>query len=85
MNAKYKYLCTVEVSGKPYAATIEASRVSPGDLVDLDNGIRGTVARVAFVDTESEEYKLFTDFVAVDEIAAVYRCTWNNIEESEVK
>ena len=83
MDAKYRYLCAVEVGDHLYAATIECARVSCGDLVDLDNGERGIVTRVAFTDTESDEYKLFTDFVSVDEITAVYSCTWNKTEESE--
>lgn len=83
MDEKYKYLCAVEVGDHLYAGIIKSSRVSAGDLVDLDNGMRGSVTRVAFTDTESDEYKLFTDFVSVDEITAVYRCRWNKSEESE--
>ena len=83
MDAKYMYLCAVEVGDHLYAGIIDSPIVSPGDLVDLDNGERGIVTRVAFTDTESDEYKLFTDFVSVDEITAVYRCRWNKTEESE--
>ena len=83
MDTKYVYLCSVEVGDKLYAATIEYPMVSRGDLVVLDNGVRGTVSSAVFTDTESDGYKLFTDFVAVDEIVAVYRCSWNLNEESE--
>lgn len=83
MDAKYIYLCAVEVGDHLYAATIETPMVSPGDLVDLDNGERGIVTRMVFTDTESDDYKLFTDFVSVDEITAVYHCRWNKTEESE--
>ena len=85
MDAKYLYLCAVEVGDRLYAATIENHDVFPGDLVDLSAGIRGTVIRMVFIDTESSEYSIFTDFVAVDEIVKVYHHTWSKTEESEEK
>lgn len=85
MEDRYKYICAVEADDKLFAASIEDRRISPGDLVTLDNGVFGTVKRVVFWDTNADDYAFLTDFVPVDEIVEVYRHTWSKSEESEEK
>ena len=83
MDANYKYLCAIEAGDSLYAALIDSAEVHPGDLVILDNGVQGYAKRVVFVDVSSQDYAIFTDFVAVDEIVKVYHHWWSKNEESE--
>ena len=83
MDAKYKYLCEVKSGVRIHAATTSDCIAFVGDLVVLNNGERGTVAKVVIVNTEDEDYAIFTDFVQVHEIVEVYRRTWGKEKESE--
>lgn len=83
MDAKYTYLCAVSDGEKLHAATTTECLALVDDLVVLDNGVRGTVVRVVFVNTTDEDYAMFNDFVPVHEIVEVYRRTWVKTNESE--
>lgn len=83
MDSNYKYLCAIQVGDKLFSATIDSAEVHPGCLVTLDNGVQGYVKRVVFVDTSSQDYAIFTDFIAVNEIVEVYHHWWSKNKESE--